>query len=120
MARRAAAGAVITGMIVGPHEVEQRIMQARLLQVQKNRIDSIQRAETAFGKSARGFSGRLKGVGITELQLLFATSFEDSQNVTGLADGESRQWIEEWEDTVLRNHFRRDRHWTFQAERSAI
>src|SRR5262245_27065208 len=56
--RRATAGAIIAWMIVRTHEAEQRIMQTRLLQVQKNGIDSIQRAETTLRESARRFAGR--------------------------------------------------------------
>src|SRR6267378_3611804 len=56
---RAAAGAIIARMIVRSQEPEQGIVQARLLQVQKNRIDAVERAEATLGQPAQRAAGRL-------------------------------------------------------------
>ena len=49
MAGRATAGAIIARVIVRAQETEQRIVQARFLQAEKNRIDAVERAESALG-----------------------------------------------------------------------
>src|SRR5580765_2559540 len=56
---RAAAGAIVTRMIVRSQETEQGIVQARLLQVQKNWIDAVERAQATLGQPAQRPSGRL-------------------------------------------------------------
>src|SRR5262245_57913580 len=107
-------------MIVRSHEIEQRIMEPRLLQVEKNRVDAIQRSEPALGKSAQRFAGRFKGVWVAELQLLFTAAFEDAEDVAWLADGESGQGVNERQDAMQPRHFRRVWNRAFQPERRAV
>src|SRR6266576_4340110 len=109
MAGRAAAGTIITRMIVRTHEVEQRIVQPRLLQIEKHGINTIERTEAALGKTARGFAGRFEWIWITDLKLLFATTLENAENVARLTQGEAWQRINEWQDAVLLYHLRRHR-----------
>src|SRR5207244_10116764 len=55
---RATARSIIARMIVRSEKSEQRIVQSRFLETEKNRIGAVQRAETALGKSAVGFAVR--------------------------------------------------------------
>src|SRR5437899_5388721 len=98
MAGGAAAGAIVAGMIVRSHESQQRIVQARLVQVEEDGVDAVERAEAAFGQAARRFAGRLGGVGDAELQLLFSASLKDTKNIAGLPNGEARKRFDQRKD----------------------
>ena len=87
-------------MIVRAEEAEERIVQSRLLQTEKDRIGAVERAEAALGQAAQRFAGRFVESREAELQLFFAALFEDAQDVSGIAQVETRQRIEERKDAV--------------------
>ena len=120
VAGRAAARPVIARMIVRPHEVQQRIVQPRLLQIEQHRINAVERAETAFRQTTQRLAGRLERIRVAELKLLLAATLEDAQQIARLADGEARQRIDEGKNAVGARHFWRDRNGTFQTQRHAI
>ena len=95
VARGAAARTVIARMIVAAHEIEERIVQAHLLQIQHDGIGAVQRAEAAFAQAARGFAGRFADGRDAELELLFTAALEDAEQVARLRDVPLRQRIEE-------------------------
>ena len=70
-------------------------MQTSFLQAEKYRVSAVQRAQTTFGKPAKGATGRLGGKWITELKLFLTAFLEDSEDVTRLAQGKTRQRFEE-------------------------
>src|SRR5471032_3023637 len=107
-------------MIVRTHEIKQRIIQPRFLQIQKNRIGAEQRAESAIAQTASGPAGLFKRIWIAELQLLLAAALEDAEQIAWLADVEARQRIKERQDAVLLRHLRRDGHGTFQSQWRAV
>src|SRR5688572_28776474 len=81
MTAGAAGRAIIPGMVIGPHETEQRIVQAGFLDVEKNRIDATKRAETPIGSAAHRPSGRLRRVRIPDLRRAVATLLENAQDI---------------------------------------
>src|ERR1041385_4868679 len=120
MARCAAAGTIIAGMIVRTHEIEERSMQAHFLQIEINGIGAIECAKSAFRKTARRMPGRLEGIWISEFILFFAAAFEDAQNISRLAEREAGQGIDEGKNPILLCHLGRDRNWAFETQRDAI
>src|SRR5580765_2407129 len=87
---RATAGAIVARMVVRAQETEQWIVQARLLQVQKNRIDAVERAQPSLGQPAQRPARRLGRRRRAELQLFLSSFLENSQNISGLTEGETR------------------------------
>ena len=120
VARRAAAAAIIARMIVRAHEIQQRIVQSRFLQIQKHRIGAEQCAESAIAQTARGLAGFFKRIWISKLQLFLAAALKDAEQIARLADVEARQRIKERQNAMLLRHLRRDRHGTFQTQRLAV
>src|SRR3954465_14261368 len=91
-------------------------MQAHLLQIQKNRVGAIERAESPFGKTPRRMSRRFERVWIAEFVLLFSAAFENAQNISGLTQSEAGQGIDEGKNAVFLRHLRRHRNWAFEAQ----
>src|SRR3989442_1882042 len=96
-------------MIIRAKKSEQRIVQACFLQPEKNRIGAIEGAEPALGqtisRAAVWFGARRK----PELQLFFSTFFEDAQDVSRIAQVETRERLDEGENAVHVRVLRRDR-----------
>src|SRR5205814_2059835 len=90
------------------------------LQTEKNRISPVEGAEAAFRKPAQRFSRRFLRGRYAQLQLLFAAFLEDAQNVSGVAQIETRQGIEEGENAVKPGVGRRYGSVVDQAQRRAI
>ena len=65
-------------------------MQTRLLQVQKNRIDAVERAQAPLGQPAQRTAGRLGRRRAAELQLFLSAFLENPQNIPGLAERKTR------------------------------
>ena len=107
-------------MIVRAHEVEQRIVQPRFLQIEEDRVNAIERPQATFGKAARRFSGRFEWIRVSKLVLFFAPALEDAEQVARLAEGKTRQRINERQNAVCLRHLRRHRNRTFQAQRHAV
>ena len=95
-------------------------MQARFLQTEKNRIGAIERAESALGQTIPRPSVRLFTGWKSELQLLFAAFLEDAQNVSRIAQVETRQRLDEREDAVVARVLGRDRGVIHQPKRRAV
>src|SRR5262245_1534523 len=93
-------------MIVRAHEAKQRIVQSRLLQIQEDRINAIQRSEPAFRQTARRFSRRFRDCGNAELKLLFTAAFEDAKDVARLCDWKLRKRFKKREHAVRPGFFR--------------
>ena len=85
VARRAAAGAIIAGLIVRARQRKQRIEQARFLQAEKNGIGAKLRAESARAEFVVGLArivGRATGSPTSPFGP--AAAFEHAQDVAGL------------------------------------
>ena len=119
VARGAAARTVIARMIVAAHEVEERIVQAHLLQIQHDGIGAVQRAEAAFTEAARGFAGRFADGRDAELELLFTAALEDAEQVARLRDVPLRQRIEERQHAEFARVLGRDGRRRVEAQRLA-
>src|SRR4051812_26053963 len=120
MAGGAAARTIVSRMVVRAHKVQQRIMQACLLQPQKDRVGAIQSAQPAFGKAASRLARGLEWVRVSQLQLLPSAALENTQYIAGLTLGETRQWFDEGQNPMELRHLRGNGDWTIQAERHAI
>src|SRR5438094_8465413 len=86
VASRAAAAAIIAGLIVRARERQQRVEKTSLLKSKKHRIGAEQRAESAlaeldFRPARIVLAGR-----IADLALLAPAPLEDAQHVAGLRD----------------------------------
>ena len=96
-------------------------MQACFLQTEKDRIGAVEvcrvRART---NGVRGLPGGSSLVGSPSCKLLFAAFFENAQNVSRIAQVETRQRLDEGQDAVDARVFRRDRRVVDQVERRAI
>src|SRR5208337_5333632 len=66
VAGRAAAGAIVAGMIVGPGQRQQRIHEARLLKSQEHGIGAVDGAEAAVAELGVGTSWSFVGQRITD------------------------------------------------------
>ena len=95
-------------------------MQPRFLQTEKDGIDAIQGAEAALGQAAERFAGRFVGGREAELQLFFAALFENAQDVSRLAQIETRERIKKRKDAVQLRVVGCDRRVIDQAERHAV
>src|SRR5881409_2043745 len=95
VAGRATAGAIVAWMIVRAHKVQEWIVQAGLLQVEKDRVNAVERAETSLGEAAGRLARFFERIGIAQLQLFFPSALEDAQNVARLGGRKSRQRINE-------------------------
>ena len=84
VAGRAAAGAIIAGLIVGARQGKQRIEQARFLQAEKNRIGAQLRAESARAEFVVGLAGIVGAHGLADFAFRAAAAFEHAQHVAGL------------------------------------
>ena len=98
VAARAAARAIIAGLIVGAGKPRQRIQQARLLQAQKNRIGAKLCAETAAAELDVRPAGIFLPLRIADLAFRPAAALEDAQYVAGLRNLPALE----------RRHFRQD------------
>ena len=103
-------------MIVRAQKAEQRIVQPRFLQTEENRIGAVERAESALGQTALRFAGRFVDCGKSQSCNCFASAlFENAQNVSRLAQVETRQRIDERQDAVQLGVLWRDRRVIDQA-----
>src|SRR6266704_3321503 len=84
MTRRAAAPAIIAGMIVRARKREDRIEQSSLLQAKKNGIRAKFRAKAAVAEFVVGLAGIFGAIGIADLSFLAAAAFENAQNISRL------------------------------------
>ena len=94
MAGRAAAVAIIAGMIVGAGQRKDRIEQARLLQAEKDRIGAQLGAEAAIAQLDVGPPGIFFRIGIADLGALSPAALEDAQNIAGLRNFPAAQRIQ--------------------------
>src|SRR5262249_18503598 len=101
VARGAAARPIVAGMIVGAEEPERRIVQSRLLDIEDHRIGPVERAESARAQPVRRPARILVLRGHSDLERLALPALEDAEDVPGLADLESREWIQIWKDSLL-------------------
>ena len=120
VAGRATAAAIIAGMIIRTHEAEHRIVQARLLQVQENGVNAVQRAESALGQTAKRPSRRFGCRRDAELKLLFPAAFEDAEDVAWLRDWKLRERFEKGEHAVRSRFLRRRNVGIEKFERLAV
>ena len=97
VAGRAAARAVVAGVVVGPQKRQQGVEQARALEVQPHGIGPVEGAEVALAQAVGGTARQLVREGDAELQRLLLSALEDPQHVAGLADLEAREGIQELE-----------------------
>ena len=116
----AAAGAVIARMIVRPEKAEERIVQPRLLNAEQDRIGPVQSAETALGETTQRTAGRFVDRRDAELELLFTALFEDAQDVSGVAEVETRDRLEIGQDAVNLGVVRRDWRVVDEAQGNAV
>ena len=82
-------------------------MKPGFLQTEKNGIGSIERAQTAFGKTASRSTGRFRVEWNTELQRLFSPFFENAEDIAGLTEIEAGKRFEEFKDAAGASFFRR-------------
>ena len=94
MAARAAAGAVVAGMVVGTEEVERWVEQPRLCEADHDRVGAVFGAEAAVAQSRAGPAVLLEAFGVAHLRSEAAAAFEDPQDVAGLRSFEPGQRIE--------------------------
>src|SRR6267143_4158640 len=107
MTGRATARAIIARMIVRSEKPEQRIVQPGFLQTKKNRVGAIERAESPLGQTIPRPAVRLFTGWKSELRLLFAAFLEDAQNVSRVAQVETRQRLDEGQNAALARVFGR-------------
>ncbi len=81
-------------MIVGAEKVERRIVQTRLLQTEINRIGTLCCAETTSTQALVRLPRIFILVGQSNLQTTLASAFEHAQDIAGLRDLPTRDWIE--------------------------
>ena len=107
-------------MIVRSEKSEQRIVQSRFLQTEENRVGAVERAEAALGQTSQWSSIWFVRRRDTELQLLRAALLENAQNISGIAEVETRERIEERQDAVQQRVGRRDRRVVDETKRCAV
>ena len=78
-------------MIVRSHESKQWIVKPRLLQIEENWVNSVQRAEAPLGKPAFRVTRRLVGIWDAKLVLFLTAFLEDAQDVARLSQRKPRQ-----------------------------
>jgi hypothetical protein len=100
--RRAAAGTVVAGMVVGAHQGGQRIEQARLLQSQEHRVGTQHRPKPARAELDFGQTGQIGfREGVAHFRLLPAPALEDAQDVARLRDFPPGQRRDERDDAAI-------------------
>src|SRR5450432_2059747 len=109
MTRRAAAGAIVAGMVVGSRQRHYRIQQARFLQPQKNGIGAQLRAKAAFTKFVVWLARVVIQRRITDFTFLAAAAFEYPQHVTGLRSLPAIERIQLRQHALGTRFFRRRR-----------
>src|SRR5271165_4157884 len=62
VAGRAAAGAIVAGVVIGTQEVERRVLQPGLLQGDKNRIGAVAGSQSPCAETRARLAGVLKGI----------------------------------------------------------
>src|SRR6266704_3348051 len=107
MTSRAAAAAVIAGVIVGAGKREHRIDQARFLQAKEHGIGSKPRPEATVAEFVVRLAGVLLAMGIAELRFSVAAAFENPKHVAGLRDFPAIQRIEFGHDALGTRFFGR-------------
>src|SRR5882724_2002150 len=93
MAGRAAARAIVPGMIVRAGQRENRIQQARLLQSKKYRIGAQLRPEPALAQLVVWLSWIFFGARIPEFRFFHAAAFKHAQYVARLRNFPAVQWL---------------------------
>src|SRR5579872_874638 len=120
VASAASAGAVVSGLIIRSREREQRIQQPRFLQTQKGGIGAQQGSEAALTQFHVGLTWFLFEVWDSYLRLLFATTFENAQDVTGLRNFPALNRLKKGKHSLGASFFRRGRREGLQSLRRAI
>ncbi len=95
-------------------------MQPGLLQVEKHRVDAVERAQAAVGQPPRRMARLLLGIGNAQRKLLLAAFFENPQNVAGLAERKLRERVERRQDAMQPRVLGRDGRGIDQAQRRAV
>ena len=75
-------------------------MQTHLLQVQEDRIGTVQRAQAALGEAPQWTARRLGCCRDAKLQLPVTPFFKDAENVTGVTEVKTGKWFQKREDAV--------------------
>ena len=120
VAGRAAAVAIVAGMIVGAGHREDGIEQARLLEAKKNRIGPQLGSETPVAQLHVGTPGIFFGVGNADLGALSPSPLEHAQNIAGLRNFPARQRIQVREHAFGARQILRRRRISVDALRDAI
>ena len=94
MAAGAAAGAVVTGMVVGAEEVERRIEEARLREAHEYRIGAVLRSQAPRSQPGPRPPRLLEALGVAGVGPEAPAALEDPQDVPRLHPLEPRQGIE--------------------------
>src|ERR1043166_7974375 len=100
VASRAAAGSVVTGVVVGAQEGEERVEQAGLLQAEEDGVRAQQRPVAAVAQLHLGAAPFFLAVGDADLRAAAAPALEDAQHVARLSDLPAGQGVEEGENAL--------------------
>ncbi len=80
----AAAGAVVSGVVVGSRQREHRVHEARLLGADDHGIGPVQRPDAPGREPLVGLAGLLEGIRKGDLELPPASALEDTEAIAGL------------------------------------
>src|SRR5579872_3734743 len=97
MARSAATGAIIPGMIVRARQRHHRIDQASLLEAEKNRIGTKFRAKPAITQFVVRLAGIFFTVGVSSLRLFLSAPLKNAQSISPLRNFPTQKRIELWQ-----------------------
>ncbi len=117
---RAAAVAIIAGMIVGAGQRQNRIQQARLLQAEKHGIGSQLGAQAAIAQLHVRTPRIFFRIRNADLRTLSPAPLEHAQNVAGLRDFPAGQRIQIRQDAFQSRQLLRRRRIIVQALRDAV
>jgi len=109
VARGASARTKVSGMVIGAKKIKCGVKQPRFVQSNKHRVGAVAGAESSFTKSNSWAPGFLEHVGDSDLGYCGATSFEDSQDVSGLSDLKTWQGFQERQHSLLNDFVLRRR-----------
>src|SRR5579862_5793028 len=99
VAGRAAAAAIVTRLVVGTRQREQRIEQAGLLEAEKNGVGAKKSAETAFAELVVRASGFFLTIGVADFAFFLAAAFKNTQHVAGLRYFPALERSEFWKNS---------------------
>src|SRR6202011_3781382 len=98
MAGRAAARAVVAGVVVGAQEVQSRVEEPRLGQADEDGIGAVLGAQPADAEAGARLAVIFFALGDANIYAEPSPTLEDAQNVAGLAHLKARQGIEKRHD----------------------